>query len=70
MATGIPKYLRIELREEGKSSLGQLIHADNMEEFIHNYYPTLLLDRRSIDLSGAQEKEGHFHYINFLRASK
>ena len=32
--------------------------------------PTLLLDRRSIDLSGAQEKEGHFHYKNFLRASK
>ena len=31
---------------------------------------SLLLDRRSIDLSGAQEKEGHFHYKNFLRASK
>ena len=31
---------------------------------------TLVLDRRSIDLSGAQEKEGHFHYKNFLRASK
>ena len=31
---------------------------------------TLLLDRRSIDLSGAREKEGHFHYKNFLRASK
>ena len=31
---------------------------------------TLLLDRRSIDLSGAWEKEGHFHYKNFLRASK
>ena len=30
----------------------------------------LLLDRRSIDISGAQEKEGHFHYKNFLRASK
>ena len=30
----------------------------------------LLLDRRSIDLSGAREKEGHFHYKNFLRASK
>ena len=29
-----------------------------------------LLDRRSIDLSGAQEKEGHFHYKNFLRSSK
>ena len=31
---------------------------------------TLLLDRRSIDLSGARGKEGHFHYKNFLRASK
>ena len=31
---------------------------------------TLLLDQRSIDLNGAQEKEGHFHYKNFLRASK
>ena len=31
---------------------------------------TLLLDERSIDLSGAREKEGHFHYKNFLRASK
>ena len=30
----------------------------------------LLLDRRSIDLSGAREKEGHFHYKNFLSASK
>ena len=27
--------------------------------------PTLLLDRRSIDISGAREKEGHFHYKNF-----
>ena len=31
---------------------------------------TLVLDRRSIDLSGAQEKEGNFHYKNFLGASK
>ena len=30
----------------------------------------LLFDRRSINLSGAQEKEGHFHYKNFLRASE
>ena len=30
---------------------------------------TLLIDRRSIDLSGAQEKEGHFHYKIFLGAS-
>ena len=30
----------------------------------------LLLDRWSIDLSGAQEKEGNFHCKNFLRASK
>ena len=35
-----------------------------------SYTLTLLLDRRSIDLNGAQEKEGHFHYKNFLRASK
>ena len=34
------------------------------------YCCPLLLDWRSIDLSGAQEKEGHFHYKNFLRASK
>ena len=34
------------------------------------FWATLLLDRRSIDLSGAREKEGHFHYKNFLRASK
>ena len=33
-------------------------------------YCTLVFNRRSIDLSGAQEKEGHFHYKNFLRASK
>ena len=32
--------------------------------------PALLLDRGSIDLSGAREKVGHFHYKNFLRASK
>ena len=25
----------------------------------------LLLDRRSIDISGAREKEGHFHYKTF-----
>ena len=31
---------------------------------------SLVLDRRSIDLSGAQEKEGHYHYKTFLRASK
>ena len=29
---------------------------------------SLLLDEMSIDLSGAQEKEGHFHCKNFLRA--
>ena len=33
-------------------------------------HQSLLLYRRSIDLSGAREKEGHFHYKNFLRASK
>ena len=26
---------------------------------------SLLLDQRSIDLNGAREKEGHFHYKNF-----
>ena len=31
---------------------------------------SLLLDRRSIDHSGAREKKGHFHYKNFLTASK
>ena len=29
---------------------------------INPHPSTLLLDRRSIDLSGAQEKEGHFYY--------
>ena len=33
------------------------------------FWGALLLDRRSIDLGGAREKEGHFHYKNFLRAS-
>ena len=32
---------------------------------IHPCLLPLVLDRRSIDLSGAQEKEGHFHYKNF-----
>ena len=31
---------------------------------------SLLLDLWSIDLSGAREKEGHFHNKNFLRALK
>ena len=34
------------------------------------FWGALLSDRRSIDLGGAREKEGHFHYKNFLRASK
>ena len=34
------------------------------------FHNPLLLDLRSIDISGAQEKEGHFHYKKFLRASK
>ena len=34
------------------------------------YNCSLLLDRRSIELSGAREKEGHIHYKHFLRASK
>ena len=38
-----------------------------ISSFTHNC--SLLLDRRSIELSGAREKEGHFHYKNFLRAS-
>ena len=37
---------------------------------IEKLMDTLLLDRWSIDLSGAHEKEGHFHNKNFLRASK
>ena len=40
-AIKIPEYLRIELREEWKSSLGQLINPDNMEEFLHTYSPTM-----------------------------
>ena len=39
---GIPEYLTIELWEEWKSSLAQLIHADNKEEFIHTYYLAML----------------------------
>ena len=35
-----------------------------------HYPPSLLLGRRSIDLSGARENEGHFQHENFLRASK
>ena len=38
--------------------------------FIESLYCALLLDDRSIDLSGAQEKEGHYHYKTFLRGSK
>ena len=35
------------------------------------FYPVaLLLDEKSIDLSGAHGKEGHFHFNYFLRASK
>jgi len=34
------------------------------------FWSTLLLHLRSIDMGGAQEKEGHFHFKNFLRASK
>ena len=34
------------------------------------YGCTDLRDLRSINIGGAQEKEGHFHYKNFLRASK
>ena len=37
---------------------------------LHVLTGALLLDRRSIDLSGAREKEGHFHFKNFMRASR
>ena len=40
-AIEIPEYLSIELREEWKSSLGPLMIADNVEEFIHTYSPTV-----------------------------
>ena len=46
-AMGIPEYLTIELWEEWKSSLAQLIHADNTEEFIHSYYPAMLCQNSS-----------------------
>ena len=36
----------------------------------HQFYVSLLLDWRSIDLSSAREKEGHFNYKNSLSASK
>ena len=52
-----------------------ILHQFQPRLLVCTYYlrksaPPLLLDRRSIDLSGAQEKEGHFRYKNFLRASK
>ena len=34
---------------------------------VHSILP---LDQRSINLSGAQEKEGQFHYKNFLQTLK
>ena len=37
---------------------------ESLELGIHS----LLLDLRSIDIGGAQEKEGHFHNKTFLRA--
>ena len=33
-------------------------------------YTPLRYEMRLIDVGGAQEKEGHFHHKNFLRASK
>ena len=39
-------------------------------EFCVHFGVSLLLDERSINLSGAQERLGHFYYKNFLRASK
>ena len=54
-------------QEEHSFALGTSIVTFSRKSKV---YLTLLLDQRSIDLSGAQEKEGHFHYKNFLRASK
>ena len=56
------------------SNLALVLHLNwRIYTYYHDLYmihESLLLDRRSIDLNGAQEKEGHFHYKNFLRASK
>ena len=32
---------------------------------VYTLLASLVFNQRSIDLSGAQEKEGHFHYISF-----
>ena len=60
------------LEHTGNELLELIKDAELMEEKRRSKQTqvSLLLDRRSIDLSGAQEKEGHFHYKNFLRASK
>ena len=50
-------------------SLTQLHSVDFSQSRFSVRESLLLLDRRSIDLSGAQEKEVYFHYENFLRAS-
>ena len=50
------------------SFLGTVFHA--LSHGLTLLVWTLLLNRRSIDLSGAREKEGRFHCKNFLRASK
>ena len=66
------------LLDAEKRFLGDQIKF-HQREMLHNlwFYPkmgllpsALVLDRRSIDLSGAQEKEGNFHYKNLLGASK
>ena len=66
--------LRAEGASEVLSSMG--VNYKNVSGMLNNlkgsqlFTFTLLSNRRSIDLSGAQEKEDHFHYMTFLRASK
>ena len=66
--------LRAEGASEVLSSMG--VNYKNVSCMLNNlkgsqlFTFTLLSNRRSIDLSGAQEKEGHYHYKTFLRGSK
>ena len=57
------------IKKDGFMKL-QHFERTNVFFFPRSVLYTLVFNRRSIDLSGAQEKEGDFHYKNFLRASK
>ena len=56
--------------EDSMEGGGEVVAGLASQSHFFKFAFSLLLDRGSIDLNGAQEKEGHFHYKNFLRASK